>query len=41
MDIAILFKTAFKGFKNNEKLVLKNKDIISSNHIIDSKDIIK
>lgn len=38
MDISILFKTAFKGFKNNEKLVLKNKDIISSNHIVDSKE---
>ncbi|NFI51506.1 undecaprenyl-phosphate glucose phosphotransferase [Clostridium botulinum] len=28
LDISILFKTAFKGFKNNEKLVLKNKSII-------------
>ncbi|MBY7026658.1 undecaprenyl-phosphate glucose phosphotransferase [Clostridium botulinum] len=28
MDIGILFSTAFKGFKNNEKLVLKNKSII-------------
>lgn len=41
MDISILFKTAFKGFKNNEKLVLKNKNIINSNHVVDSKDIIK
>ncbi|GAA0077169.1 undecaprenyl-phosphate glucose phosphotransferase [Clostridium sp. CTA-5] len=33
MDIAILFKTAFKGFKNNEKLVIKIKEkpIIQNN----------
>ncbi|AOR24592.1 undecaprenyl-phosphate glucose phosphotransferase [Clostridium taeniosporum] len=29
MDIVILFRTAFKGFKNNEKLIIKNKSIIS------------
>ncbi len=28
LDISILFKTAFKGLKNNEKLVIKNKSII-------------
>lgn len=27
MDISILFKTAFKGFKNNEQLTIKPKDI--------------
>ncbi|MBZ0313068.1 undecaprenyl-phosphate glucose phosphotransferase [Clostridium butyricum] len=27
MDINIIIKTAFKGFKNNEKLILTNKDI--------------
>ena len=37
MDISILFKTAFKGFKNNEKLVLKNKDIVDSKDTIKSK----
>ena len=26
MDIEILFKTAFKGFKNNETLIISNKD---------------
>ncbi|MBW6410254.1 undecaprenyl-phosphate glucose phosphotransferase [Clostridium weizhouense] len=33
MDIGILFKTAFKGFKNNEKLVIKiqEKPIIQNN----------
>ncbi|WP_017353343.1 undecaprenyl-phosphate glucose phosphotransferase [Clostridium sp. ZBS14] len=29
MDIGILFNTAFKGFKNNEKLIIKNKSIIA------------
>ncbi|HBJ2621749.1 TPA: undecaprenyl-phosphate glucose phosphotransferase [Clostridium botulinum] len=29
MDIGILFNTAFKGFKNNEKLIIKNKSIIT------------
>lgn len=33
LDIAILFKTAFKGFKNNEKLNFSIKDIdIDENH---------
>ncbi|OSA94005.1 UNVERIFIED_ORG: undecaprenyl-phosphate glucose phosphotransferase [Clostridium botulinum] len=30
LDISILFKTAFKGFKNNEKLVIQNKSIIEN-----------
>ncbi|MBN1075632.1 undecaprenyl-phosphate glucose phosphotransferase [Clostridium botulinum] len=29
MDIGILFSTAFKGFKNNEKLIINNKSIIT------------
>ncbi|MBN1056571.1 undecaprenyl-phosphate glucose phosphotransferase [Clostridium botulinum] len=29
MDIGILFNTAFKGFKNNEKLIINNKSIIT------------
>ncbi|GAA0077160.1 undecaprenyl-phosphate glucose phosphotransferase [Clostridium sp. CTA-5] len=31
MDIGILFKTAFKGFKNNEKLIIKEKTIVQNN----------
>ncbi|WP_283625060.1 undecaprenyl-phosphate glucose phosphotransferase [Clostridium butyricum] len=27
LDIEIIFKTAFKGFKNNEKLIITNKEI--------------
>lgn len=31
MDISILFKTAFKGFKNNEKLVTNNSETTTKN----------
>ena len=31
MDIGILFKTAFKGFKNNEKIIIKNENNIDNN----------
>lgn len=31
MDISILFKTAFKGFKNNEKIIIKNDNNIDNN----------
>ncbi|MGN2337057.1 undecaprenyl-phosphate glucose phosphotransferase [Clostridium cagae] len=30
LDISILLNTAFKGFKNNEKIVIKNKSIIEN-----------
>ncbi|NFG60716.1 undecaprenyl-phosphate glucose phosphotransferase [Clostridium sp. CMCC3677] len=39
LDISILFKTAFKGFKNNEKLVIKNKSIIEQSENINHNNI--
>ncbi|NFS28584.1 undecaprenyl-phosphate glucose phosphotransferase [Clostridium botulinum] len=39
LDISILFKTAFKGFKNNEKLVIKNKSIIENPENINNNNI--
>ncbi|WP_252247642.1 undecaprenyl-phosphate glucose phosphotransferase [Clostridium sp. ZS6] len=39
LDISILFKTAFKGFKNNEKLVIKNKSIIENPENVNNKNI--
>ncbi|WP_252221695.1 MULTISPECIES: undecaprenyl-phosphate glucose phosphotransferase [unclassified Clostridium] len=39
LDISILFKTAFKGFKNNEKLVIKNKAIIENPENINQNNI--
>ena len=32
MEINILFKTVFKGIKNNEKLELKHKEIDNTSH---------
>ncbi|NFN94103.1 MULTISPECIES: undecaprenyl-phosphate glucose phosphotransferase [unclassified Clostridium] len=39
LDISILFKTAFKGFKNNEKLVIKNKSIIKNPENVNNNNI--
>ncbi|WP_252228848.1 MULTISPECIES: undecaprenyl-phosphate glucose phosphotransferase [unclassified Clostridium] len=39
LDISILFKTAFKGFKNNEKLVIKNKSIIENPENVNNNNI--
>ncbi|WP_252237117.1 undecaprenyl-phosphate glucose phosphotransferase [Clostridium sp. ZBS17] len=39
LDISILFKTAFKGFKNNEKLVIKNKSIIETPENVNNNNI--
>lgn len=36
MDITILFRTAFKGFKNNEKIIIKN-DTLTENNDLDLK----
>lgn len=33
MDFEILFKTAFKGFKNDEKLIITNKEIYQDEYI--------
>ncbi|OOM65329.1 UDP-glucose:undecaprenyl-phosphate glucose-1-phosphate transferase [Clostridium beijerinckii] len=33
MDITILFRTAFKGFKNNEKIIIKNDTLIENNDL--------
>ncbi|SFD26296.1 undecaprenyl-phosphate glucose phosphotransferase [Clostridium uliginosum] len=33
MDIVILLQTAFKGFKNNEKIVKKNRETINNNGV--------
>lgn len=33
MDFEILFKTAFKGFKNDEKLIITNKEICQDEYI--------
>ncbi|NFN80050.1 undecaprenyl-phosphate glucose phosphotransferase [Clostridium botulinum] len=35
MDIGILFNTAFKSFKNNEKILIKNKSIVETVNSID------
>ncbi len=39
MDIGILFNTAFKGFKNNENLIIKNKSIITDTESINDNNI--
>ncbi|WP_315078293.1 undecaprenyl-phosphate glucose phosphotransferase [uncultured Clostridium sp.] len=39
LDISILFKTAFKGFKNNEKLVIKNKSVIENPENVNNNNI--